>query len=682
MISDLLAVLAGFCLFSLVAFLPGYALGCGTNVLRFRARSLSFRLAVSAPLALAIGPIVSFTVGRWMPLGALFTVYCGVSVVSILLIGRDLWRSPRMVPRKLLPFIALFAVWLAIGLFSLIDLQYHGRTYFSIITFDYAIRIPIIDAIRTFGLPARSPFFFPGHPVALRYHYFWMILSALPRLRGVAVNSQQTFIAGTLWSGIALMALAPLYLRVFSPQGRLNLYRRSFIGLCLLGVTGLDILPAMLMILLQRAGIVSGMSPSVEWWNNQVDGWLYTMLWEPHYICALVACLTGFLILWDIPEDAMVRYRLTSGAMAGLAFASAVGAGIYIPLVFAVFLAIWTVTLAARRQFPASATFVLSGVVATACVIPFLRSLAGSKGSGGSFLQLTMRSFELGELFLRIIHLDRPWQLVAGDALLLPLNYLLELGVFFVVGYLVCKRFWKSRNSLSQPELAGLIMAGTSLFICTFVRSGVIANNDLGWRGFLICQFVLLLWAADLFPNLNQFQSRAKSLLGLFIFLGALGVAYDLAILRLYPVLSDAGVVPKIFWLSADERLGERTTANRAAYQWLRDRTAKQAIIQQNPEVFQDNFYGLYGQRQTMAGGKGCLTTFGGDPEDCTPILKRLDALFAGGASETLEAACHALPVDVFIAKDTDAAWRNRESWVWKTTPAFENRFVRMYFCR
>jgi hypothetical protein len=324
----------------------------------------------------------------------------------------------------------------------------------------------------------------------------------------------------------------------------------------------------------------------------------------------------------------------------------------------------------------------LSGIVATICVIPFLRSLAASKGTGGSFLQLTMRSFELGELFLRIVHLARPWQLVVGDALMLPLNYLLELGVFFLFGYLMCKRFWKSRNSLSQPELAALIMAGTSMVICTFVRSGVIANNDLGWRGFLICQFILLLWAADLFPQLSELQSRAKRFVGLFIVLGAIGVAYDLAILRFYPVLSDAGMVPKLFWLSGDQQLGERTTANREAYQWLRSETPKQAVIQQNPEVFQDNFYGLYAQRQTLAGGKGCLTTFGGDPEDCTPLMQRLDSFFAGGSSETLGAACRALPVDAFIAKDTDAAWRDKASWVWKTPPAFQNGFVRIYFCR
>ncbi len=41
-------------------------------------------------------------------------------------------------------------------------------------------------------------------------------------------------------------------------------------------------------------------------------------------------------------------------------------------------------------------------------------------------------------------------------------------------------------------------MALVSILVCTFLRSGVIANNDLGWRGFLIAQFVLLIRGAQL----------------------------------------------------------------------------------------------------------------------------------------------------------------------------------------
>jgi hypothetical protein len=34
---------------------------------------------------------------------------------------------------------------------------------------------------------------------------------------------------------------------------------------------------------------------------------------------------------------------------------------------------------------------------------------------------------------MKILGLDRPWQILAGDFLMLPLNYFLELGFFFVV---------------------------------------------------------------------------------------------------------------------------------------------------------------------------------------------------------------------------------------------------------
>ena len=74
------------------------------------------------------------------------------------------------------------------------------------------------------------------------------------------------------------------------------------------------------MVRLNTLGLIQNISPSVEWWNNQVDGWLYTMLWEPHYLCAVIACFTGFLILWDLEDDASPLNCLTSAAVAGAGF--------------------------------------------------------------------------------------------------------------------------------------------------------------------------------------------------------------------------------------------------------------------------------------------------------------------------------------------------------------------------
>jgi hypothetical protein len=100
-------------------------------------------------------------------------------------------------------------------------------------------------------------------------------------------------------------------------------------------------------------------------------------------------------------------------------------------------------------------------------------------------------------------------------------------------------------------------MLATSVLICTFVKSTAIQNNDLGWRGFLPAQFILLLWAASL---LSERASRT-ALTVVLIVLGVAGVAYDLTTLRFYPVLADFGYVPKIGWLGADCEVGLRTRA-------------------------------------------------------------------------------------------------------------------------
>ena len=683
MLSDWAAISAGFCLFALVGFIPGYALGWMLDVLRFRERTLSFRLALSVPLSIALGPILSYLIGRWLSMGAVWAVYGLLDIYALFLMVRTL-KGSRPLPslsKARLQVLGLVFVWMIIAVLMLADLQIGGRLYYSIIAFDYCVRTAFTNAISTLGLPAQNPFFFPGHPVALRYHYFWLILCALVhQISGSLVDARQALIAGTMWCGIGLICLVALYLRLFSPNASNGLARRTIIGISLLGVTGLDILPALLMLWLAHKGLIGGISPSVEWWNNQVDGWLYTMLWEPHYMASLVACLTGFLIIWDAPRAG--RRWLISGIAAGLAFATAVGAGIYVAFVFAIFLTVWTLITLAKKWYRETAVLTLAGIVACVLSIPYLTSLR-SPGSGGPLFQFTVRSFELGELLLKFLRIDRPRTILVANSLFLPLNYFLELGFFFSVGLLVWKAFRIQEKAATRHQLAAFTMAGTSVVVCTFLRSGVIANNDLGWRGFLIAQFMLLIWAAD-FLSTRPSGGHRRSLLILLI-VGVMGVVYDLAILRFFPVWSDAGRVPKIDWVANDEKLGKRTYANREAYEWLRARTPARAVIQQNPGTpLQDTFYGLYGNRQTVSEDTTCGTTFGGDPRECVAIMDRLTGLFSTGGDSSLpvfDAACEHLPIDIVVAKDTDQVWNDRSSWVWTRPPIFANDFVRLFAC-
>ena len=64
----------------------------------------------------------------------------------------------------------------------------------------------------------------------------------------------------------------------------------------------------------------------------------------------------------------------------------------------------------------------------------------------------------------------------------------------------------------------------------------MISNNDLGWRGFLIAQFVLLLWGAEVLSVLKGFSRKRQVYLLLLVAIGVAGAGYDLGILRFFPV--------------------------------------------------------------------------------------------------------------------------------------------------
>jgi len=715
MLTDWLAVLAGFGLFSLFAFVPGYALGWLLDILRFRQRSLAFRVALSVPLSIAIGPIFSYLVGRALTLEAVEAVY-GIGCIYVLFLGsrelrRGLVPSLRLFIKAQWKILTVVFVWLILAVLMLSDLQIGDRLYYPVIAFDYALRTAFVSAIGTYGVPAQNPFYFPGHPVHLHYHYLWLIQCALlERIAGSWVDARQALIAGTMWCGIGMLCMVPLYLKLFSPLGSVRLYRRTLVGLCLMGIIGLDILPGLLKLWMHFAGSIPGVSPSLEWWNEQVDGWVYTMLWEPHYICSLIACLTAFLILWQAPGENSRTRRMISAAIAGLALATAVGAGIYVAFVFAVFLVFWTAVAFLNRkgpEFSASETQVLvvAGVVALIAALPFLLELrggggaiSGAAGGGGGTefpIRFTIRAFEL-------LDLDRlfgaHWKTLVANVVLLPLNYFLELGFFFAVGWLVWKTFRAQKRVPGRQEWAAFAMAGTSITICTFMKSSLIANNDLGWRGFLPAQFILLLWAADLFRGRETapadgsttkhlitppLRFHDKPVMVVLILLGAAGTSYDLALLRFYPLWSDQGKLPKIFWMSDDNRLGKRTYAARQAYQWLNAHTPPRSIIQQNPDLqFQDTLYGLYGNRQTVVEDRTCSSVFSGARGECKPIVASLTGLFGKGAStRNFRDVCAQLPIDIAVAKDTDAAWRDPSSWVWTRQPIFANDFFRLFPC-
>ena len=676
MLHDLAASAAAVCLFPLFVLVPGYAIAFLTDLFDFRRRTFAFQLALSIPLSIAICPLVTYFAGRFASWNAIWTFYAALWICALAAVVR---RKISLAPYTRVVAL-IFAAWTAISVLSLVDLQIGSRDWYPSAAFDYSVRTQFIHSIVATGIPPANPFFFSGHPAALRYHYFWLLLCAMvDRAGGSMVTARHAWIAGSVWCGFGLMAIVALYFRLFWYRGPETFRRRAIAGVLLLGITGLDILPTAGLWALQATGM-HAIRPAMEWWNEQVDGFLYTALWEVHYLAGLIACLTAFLILWDASSQPTFRARITRVLLAGIALATAFGSAIYVAFVFGLFLIVWTLHELAKRRWTNSAILIAAGMIGLALALPLALSERGP-AQGGPPLQFWIRPFSPIDGLFRGEGLDKGWTIPIANALSLPLNYFLELGFFFGAAVVWWKRRGKGKP-LTAAESATWIMIAISVTICTFLRSSVIGNNDLGWRGFLIAQFALLLPAVDVFSDLRD----SRRFLAVLLVLGAAGSAYEIGINRLYAPLADRGVVPLFWWLAPDRHAGERNYANREAGEWVTASTRPTGIVQYSPHVAAQNTSAmLYAERPTVAADENCESTFGGDPEVCHSLVGILSRAFpvAGGiAARDLNGVCQSLPIDFIAASDTDPAWADRQSWVWAQTPAFANSYVRIFRCR
>jgi hypothetical protein len=596
------------------------------------------------------------------------------------------WRgsAPRSPSGAWRMAVVILSVWGAVALFSLVDLQIGDKLYYSTTAFDNSVRTQFIHAISSGGIPPANPFFFPGHAQPLRYHYFWLILCSMVDVAGGAfVGPRHAWIGGVIWCGAGLLALVALFFRLVVYRGAETFRRRTLVGILLLGVTGLDILPTAFYWASYSTRLTGFVPHSVEFWNEQVDGFVFTALWQAHSLAALIACLMAFLLLWEAPrQDGAGRWKYA--ALAGMALATSVGASVYIAFVSGSFLLLWTMVAVVKKWRAETWTLLAAGSLCVVLALPYLASLAGGAGAGsGAFpIAFRVRAFYPVDAILAAQGRDQGWRLALVNGGMLPLNYLFELGFFLAAGLLWWQRRRARREALSRAELAIALMIATSVAICSCLCSTVIAANDLGTRGFLLAQFGLLLWAVDV---LTDKRYKRSALLAAMLTLGAAGTVCDVLLYRVYPVLADRGALPELPWMSPDREFGQRTYALREAYDWVDKHTAAGAIVQFSPRVFYQDTPGLlYSNRQNAAADENCVAAFGGDPKLCAPIAASANLLFPekGEPIPESSAGCGKAGADILVAKDTDFVWSARDSWVWREEPLYANRRVRVFSCR
>jgi len=499
---------------------------------------------------------------------------------------------------------------------------------------------------------------------------------------GQWVNARQALIASDAWCGWALMAAVALFLRFFAPAGERNLETRAKWGIALLAVAGLDLLPNVFFDVAHRMSGGWFVYSSAEWWNTPVTGFPHAAFFEGHHVAAVIACMVGFLLLWH-------RTGWGEVIAAGLCFASSAGLSVYVSFTFALFLTAWCGVLVLKHRWSILPRWISSGAVALLCALPYLLSIRGAGGSGGSFVNFTVREFSPFSTVMP--HFGFSWnQIAAANFLALPLNYFLETGAWFTLAILFWRRAGKKgRRGRPEANSAALLMFGVSLLVGTFLRSGVIANNDLGWRSVLIAQFILLIWAVDpvrAWLDGRGTKARSRPQRGWIAALIALGLAstvYDFAWMRFYIPMSDAGWVPVANWYGSDRDFGQRTFDARRVYESIAKKDSG-GVVEENPNRWTSLMYGMYGLRQTAAFDWQCGAVMGGDAGSCGQMLESLVPMFndpSAARRMDIDQVCDAWGVRVLVAQDNDPVFQDRGGWPWTRDVLASSERVRAVEC-
>ncbi|MGO9775817.1 MAG: hypothetical protein ACLPM3_04420, partial [Terracidiphilus sp.] len=574
-------------------------------------------------------------------------------------------------------------LWVAAALGSLDDLQIGDTLYPPIGAYDHSVRTAMTAAIARHVPPANP--FFANAAAPLRYHYLWLLFCSLP-MKVVHLSPRHVVDAGVVWCGVGLMCTIALGLK-FLIGARTGIERKALIAVGLLSVTGLDILPTLYLTHTLRFWLAD----MEKWSESQIDSWASSLLWVPHNVAALIACFVAFVLLRH-QADANRRWATGPVIVAGMAFASAVGMSVYVTFTFVIVVGLWLLATVARKDWLEAAMFIAAGVVALLWALSFLSSLRGPAG-GGAFLEFALRPFSAGIFVLQRIgiHIRTQSEVLVANAILLPISYAIELGFFFAIGILRLRQLARGKVEASANELAAWTFVATSFLIGSFLRSSTIGTNDLGWRCFLPAQLVLLLWGATIvhgwwFREAADTPSAAPGRLGqgavvTLLILGLTGTAYQVFMLRMFPILLDHGAIAGPSWVTTDRQFGKRAYALRSAYEALDAQLPASAVLQSNPATEDVILHMLYSGHDSTAGAGKCGLDFGGDAGACDLRLRELSGLFLPFNGTNLDAVCREYGIDAVVVEDTDPVWREPTSWIWRRQPAVANDYVRAFLC-
>jgi hypothetical protein len=696
---DIFGTLYATILFPIVLVIPGFVIGWILDIFSFKKRTLVAQYIIAACLSNAIVPIILYLAFRF------FSNKFAISLIIIffifwLAIQFNLISTQQLqvqISQTAIYALMIAGIWILFCTLLLVDIQIGNKLYFNAGAHDFTTRASLIEAITRTGVPPVNPSYYPGHYEKItELYYFWYIpASAADILGGNIVDARLALFAGITWSGLTLMATIAVYLRLRNARNKTKPWQAASIGIQLLLISGLDFIPVISIMIATKTS--SGSLPfdgRIEGWNMPITSWLNALTWVPNHVAGVAACITAVLTIIAIQQEHQKK-RFQHVLIAGLAIASALGLSTWVAVIFGVFLLIWVGSLMTKRiNYQAVFSIIAAGtlglIFASQFLLGILQSGGKSEATGNFPIGIYIRPFT----FITEI-LPSGIQDIAG-ILLLPINYFFELGFFFIVAIIWINKFRKSGHQHQDVFFhAEFYLLISVVILMSFVKSTIISLNDFGMRGWLLGQFILIIWSVDLITALTKEKSllnfilgkdtsmpkQVKDLITILAIVGMMTTGLEAISTRFWTILIDAGIAGVPNELTPDVNLGERTFYARLTYDFIRDNTPTDYIIQNNPNDWLDRPSGLYGNRQMVISDR---TAYGIPIEDFEKMATAIGEVFLTQDFynwSTIDKVCADYSIQAIVVKDTDPLWQSLPNLKTFRTPLYANKYYAVFSC-
>ncbi len=695
---DTLGVILAFSLYPFVFVFPGYVVGWMLNLFDFKKRTSVAQLIMGIAFSSIISPTLFFLAFRII--SSRFAIFLSfiLAAVAVAIFIFEMRRDkpqPQDAGYKRLAIIFVF-LWLVLSVVTLVDFQIADRLYYSNNAYDLTARVSVINAITRTGVPPVNPSYYPGHetPLNFLYYYWYVLASIVDQIGGRFVSAYQSIVASISWAGILLFAAMATYLRVRDNTFSSLIWKKVFIAMQFFVVSGLDFV--MLIIIMPNFKRETGFLPfegHIEGWNMPVASWMNTLAWVPHHLTAALACVLAMALLISGRNKSFL-VRFYHAVIMGVAFSSAFGLSLWVMFVFAIFWIVWAFfTLVRQQDWQCFFDMFLGGLFGVLFSVPFLAGLfvsATSSLNDGFPMTFYARTFVLTDFLSGL----SPIATNLVNFIFLPLNYLFEFGVFSFIALLWIQGFYKKKPESVVYHEGELILVIVTTCLLSFLRSNLFVVNDLGIRGWLPMQFLLVVWSADIvieivdtgnwitpkiFRNINGSKILGIVMGGMLI-IGVLTTGLEVFTLRAWSMLVDMKVAGFPNGISPDAHLGERTYFGRLAYNYITDHIRPGAIIQNSPLDFHDRPSGLYGTHQMVISDR---TPFGIPSEIYNDFFNDIGAVFREKEDEwgPIDSKCEKYSIDILVIKDTDVLWRSLRTLKKERLPLYENNYYAIYSC-